>query len=87
MKSCKFLVFCLVFWLASGVEVDLETEPKLAVILQDNNFDSIVQNGNLKNWFIMFHAPWCPHCKRLMPIFEQMAVNLKDIINFGVVDW
>lgn len=56
-------------------------------LLDDSSFDELVQNGNYHNWFVMFHTSWCPHCKRLSPIFQEMAKNLSSLINFGVIDW
>ena len=34
-------------------------------------FDKKVKDGS--HWLIMFYAPWCAHCKRLKPVFEQIA--------------
>lgn len=75
-----FLFFVLCF-------ADNESIVNSTYILDDANFDQLVQNGNKENWFVMFHAPWCPHCKRLTPIFQEMAKNLTNLVNFGMVDW
>ena len=39
-------------------------------------------------WLIMFFAPWCGHCKRLMPAFDQFAETYGDgqNLNVGRVD-
>jgi len=41
------------------------------------NFDEVVTN-NGKDTLIEFYAPWCGHCKKLTPIFEEVASTLKD---------
>jgi len=37
-------------------------------------------------WFIMFHAPWCGHCKQLAPTWNSVAYHLKGEVNVGKVD-
>ncbi|BFG04954.1 protein disulfide-isomerase A3 [Drosophila madeirensis] len=41
------------------------------------NFDDIVIN-NGKDTLIEFYAPWCGHCKKLTPIYEELAEKLQD---------
>lgn len=41
------------------------------------NFEEVVTNND-KDTLIEFYAPWCGHCKKLAPVFAELAEALKD---------
>ena len=59
-------------------------------ILDDKNFENTTHIGSKeyfniiesehfqKPWFIMFYAMWCPHCKRIIGLWEEVAAKYKD---------
>ncbi|XP_055844430.1 thioredoxin domain-containing protein 5 homolog [Episyrphus balteatus] len=56
------------------IEQDAPSAKKL-VELTENNFASHVSSGN---HFVKFYAPWCSHCQRLAPVWDELANSLKD---------
>ncbi|CAI5511194.1 unnamed protein product [Closterium sp. Naga37s-1] len=50
------------------------------VELTDGNF----QEKTRGHTFVMFHAEWCGHCKRLIPVWSQLADELQQAGRAGV---
>lgn len=68
---------------AGALEPYLKSEPipednsgnvKIAVA---RNFDEVVTNND-KDTLIEFYAPWCGHCKKLAPVFDELGEKLAN---------
>jgi protein disulfide-isomerase A6 len=55
------------------------------VELKEKNFNRHVR-GSEKPWFVKFYAPWCGHCKELVPVWDELADELDGQVNLGKVD-
>jgi len=52
-------------------------------VLVGKNFDSmVISNDN--DVFVEFYAPWCGHCKKLAPEWDQLAADLKDVAGLTI---
>lgn len=48
-----------------------------------SNFDSVVFDTN-KDVLVEFYAPWCGHCKQLVPIYEEVGKHFESNENIVV---
>ena len=53
--------------------------------LNPNNFESRVIDSD-EVWIVEFFAPWCGHCKSLVPEYKKAANALKGVVKVGAVD-
>ncbi|CAK9017411.1 Protein disulfide-isomerase-like protein EhSep2 [Durusdinium trenchii] len=56
-----------------------------AVELSQASFDEVVFESG-KNTFIKFFAPWCGHCKRMKPAWDDLADKYKDSDSVVIAD-
>lgn len=69
------------------VAVDCKKSDSFVTVLSDSNFQDETSTG--EPWLIEFTAPWCHHCKKLIPSFEKAAAASRKAgreIKFGKVD-
>ena len=57
-----------------------QTEPVFTLV--GKQFTEIVTSG--KDVFLEIYAPWCGHCKKLAPVWEELATKLKPFSNIIV---
>lgn len=67
----------------------LATSTASAVLdLTPDNFDDLITKSG-KPALVEFFAPWCGHCKKLAPVYEELATNFefaKDKVSIAKVD-
>ncbi|KAL4452718.1 hypothetical protein ABPG75_008380 [Micractinium tetrahymenae] len=80
MSSLRFLLLAALVGLALG------SAGHGVHHLTDTDFEEKTADG--KVWLIKFFAPWCGHCKRLAPTWDQLgdAFKSSDKIMIASVD-
>ena len=62
----------------------MSIEPASSVALSDSNFFSTIKSESLL--VTDFWATWCPPCKFMEPVIEELAAELKGKVKFAKMD-
>jgi protein disulfide-isomerase A6 len=71
----------------SGASGKVVVPPSAVTVLTDANFAEFALDTG-KNALVEFYAPWCGHCKKLVPIYEKLGnvfASESDVV-IGKVD-
>ena len=80
------LLLSLNFIKCKDEDFSFEKNDNLLILTDKNAQLSILNNECI---FIFFYAPWCGHCQKFKPIFEETVKNAKEMnlsCNFAVVN-
>ncbi|MCL4121977.1 UNVERIFIED_CONTAM: hypothetical protein GTU68_058655 [Idotea baltica] len=52
--------------------------------LNPSNFQKVLNSDQI--WVVEFYAPWCGHCKNLVPEYQKAAIGLKGVVKVGAIN-
>ena len=59
------------------------TQDGPVTVVVGTEFESIVRDST-KDVLVKYYAPWCGHCKKLAPIWEELGTAFKDNANIVI---
>jgi len=91
MMVPKFpFVLAIAFWLQLSSTVVAEyvggNPHDKPVDLDNDSFEEAINDKANQFWFLKFYAPWCGHCKKMIPVLDTIAPKLKGKMAIGKID-
>lgn len=59
-------------------------DPRYVSEITPSDFDARMSMKTKECSFVVFYAPWCPHCHSLVPLWNDMGRRAKRDKSFGV---
>ena len=89
-KTLQMMAYAIVsIAAAEDADININQEPPSLTV---ETFDQLVINKETnqlhteKPWFVKFFAPWCGHCKRLAPTWDEFHQKHQSEVNVAKVD-
>jgi len=70
---------------AMAAEAPHYVEGEDVEIITTENFEALVDNST-DVWLLEYYAPWCGHCKQLVPTYKKVAASLKGKVRVGAIE-
>ena len=80
----RLIPFLAIFLLSPTSTTALYTSKDAVVDLTTHNFAQVLSGSDA--WLVEFYAPWCGHCKSLVPEYRKAAKLLEGVAKVGAVD-
>lgn len=75
MKVVGLMLLVAGLALVANADDDVKTEDSVLVLTKDN-FQKVVEGNEFV--LVEFYAPWCGHCKQLVPIYDKLGEHYAD---------
>ena len=86
LRVLLLTVLCLATFALSTASAAFYEKGAGVINLSSKNFDKLVLQSE-DVWIVEFYAPWCGHCKNMIPEYKKAGKALKDSgVKLGAID-